>query len=395
MAVKYFTEASLQKLSLPPVGERFEYRDRLITGLVLRVTHQGSKSWCLVYRRADKKQQRMNLGRYPTVGIAQARTLAKDALLELSQGNDPVILREQKAQDQLQTEKDALTLEALSKDFIERHCKVNTRRWKATEQVFRNHINPALGHRPAKDITRKDVNGFLDKLKATKRPHAANHALSCLRKMYNWAIERDELLYNPCIGIRKPVPTQERERFFSKEEIISFWQTCEKLKYPYGPICQLLVLTGQRRSEIANLRKDEIFAEDRVIRLTSDRVKAKRGHEIPLSDLALKILQSQPRHTGPYIFSSTAGRRPVNGFGKIKEKFEEHFKAEGWRFHDLRRVCATGMAEIGIAPTTISRILNHAEGGVTRIYNRHSYLNEKRQALELWSQHLSDILRAQ
>lgn len=392
MTKKLLTETGLQKLKLPPVGERFEYRDTLVTGLVVRITHQGSKTWNLVYRRADGKQQRMALGRYPIVPLTQARTLAREALLELAQGNDPVILREKKVQEQLQTEKDALTLEVLSKDFIERHCKPNNRRWKATEQVFRNHINPELGHMSAKDITRKDVNRLLDKLKATKRPHAANHSLSALRKMYNWAIERDELLYNPCIGIRKPVPTKERERFLNKDEIIQFWHACNELGYPYGPIGQLLLLTGQRRSEIANLKWDEIDFENQVIRLTPDRIKAKRGHEVPLSDMAATILKSIPRHTGPYIFTSTAGKRPVCGFGKVKSDFTKYFKAEGWCFHDLRRTCATGMAEMGIAPTTISRVLNHAEGGVTKIYNRHSYLKEKREALNLWAEHLRSLI---
>lgn len=392
MAPKYFTELSLQKIQLPPAGERVEFRDSLVTGLVLRVTHLGSKTWCLVYRRFDGKQQRMNLGHYPIVSLQQARTLAKDALFELAQGNDPAQMREKKIEEKIRAQNDLLTLEELSKSFIERHCKPNTRRWKATEQVFRNHINPEIGKLSAKDITRKDVNRLLDKLKETKRPHAANHTLIALRKMFNWAIERDELLYNPCIGVRKPVPTKERERVLMKDEIIEFWRTCEKVQYPYGPLCQLLLLTGQRRSEIANLKWDEIDFEGKVIRLGPEKTKAKRGHEIPLSDFAISIFQSIPHHTGPFVFTSTGGKRPVNGFGKVKTDFEKHFKSSNWRFHDLRRTAATGMAEMGVPPTTISRVLNHAEGGVTKIYNRHSYLSEKRQALNLWAQYVWSIL---
>lgn len=211
--------------------------------------------------------------------------------------------------------------------------------------------------------------------------------------MCSWAVERGMLEANPCSNIKKPVPIRERERVLYRQEIGQFWRTCNLIGYPYGPLCQLLLLTGQRRSEIATLKWSYIDFKEKVIHIPATNVKAKRGHDVPLSDLAVTILQSLPHFKGPYIFTTCHGKKPVDGFGKIKIKFDNRFKAHDWRFHDLRRTAATNMAEIGIPLHTISRVLNHAEGGVTKIYARHSYLPEKRQALEKWEKHLQNILQ--
>lgn len=391
MPVKKLTEMSVERISLPEKG-RLDLWDSVITGLTLRVTKQGVKTWCFVYRAADGKQNRMTFGHFPAISVLKARTIAKQALEELAMGNDPLSIREEQARLRQQSAEENLTVRKMSEDFIERHARPKTRRWKYTQQVFRNHINPAIGDIPAKDVQRKDVIRLLDKIKASKSPHAANHVLVALRKMYNWAIERDELQFNPCHVIKKPVATNERERVLSKDEIKALWKACDDIGYPYGPTIQLLLLTGQRRSEIAGLKWDYINLDEKIIRLPAANVKAKRSHDIPLSDMAVNILRSLPRFTGSYVFTSTHGRKAIDCFSKTKIKLEAAIKSDDWRVHDLRRSCATSMAELGVPRHSISRVLNHSEGGVTRLYDRHSYLNEKRQALNLWAQHLWEML---
>lgn len=391
MAVKRLTETGVAKVS-PPEKGRLDIADAVMTGLALRVTASGIKSWCFVYRFGGK-QRRMTLGRYPDIDVAQARRIVKRYKQDLATGADPYTLREEKIIAQIQKGEVGITVEEYYHEFLEKHAKKN-RRWQETQQVFTAYILPAIGDKVASTVKRKDVIDLLDERKKSKGPSSANRTLVALRKMYNWAIERGELEVNPCSNIRKPVPIQERERVLSNKEIRDFWKACDEIGYPYGPLCQLLLLTGQRRSEISTMRKDYYDRDEKVIRIPAENVKAKRNNDVPLSDLAVGIIESLPRFKGPFMFTTCHGKKPVDGFGKLKTRFDELFEAPEWRLHDLRRTAATNMAQLGIPLHTISRVLNHAEGGVTKIYARYSYLPEKRQALNKWAEHLQGILKA-
>ncbi|WP_454019844.1 site-specific integrase [Azospirillum sp. Marseille-Q6669] len=161
--------------------------------------------------------------------------------------------------------------------------------------------------------------------------------------------------------------------------------------YPFGTLVQMLLVTGQRWEEVAQMRWEQITND--VWTLPRARTKADRAHEVPLSTLAMTILSGIPRFSGPYVFTTTGGLKPVSGYSKAKLRLDAKSGVQGWRIHDLRRTCGTGLARLGVPLTTISRVLNHAEGGVTRIYARHSYLPEKREALEAWGSRITNLLR--
>lgn len=389
MAVRRLSETGVAKIK-PDPASRIDISDSVCPGLSLRVMPTGVKSWCFVYRFGGK-QRRMTLGRYPDIDLVSARRIAREWREQLALGNDPFTMREEKIFEQLEKEEHGITVENIYHEFLEKHAKKN-RRWKETEQVFTAYILPAMGNKVASTVTRKDVIDLLDERKKSKGPSSANRTLVALRKMYNWAIERGELEANPCSHIKKPVPIQERERVLRKQEIQKFWSACSNVGYPYGPLCQLLLLTAQRRSEIASLKWSYIDLEEKIIHIPAANVKAKRGQDVPLSDMAVSILQSLPRFKGPYVFTTCHGKKPVDGFGKVKKRFDKLASIPDMRLHDLRRTAATNMAELGIPLHTISRVLNHAEGGVTKIYARHSYLPEKRDALNKWEQRLQDII---
>ena len=391
MPVKRLTETAIAKIT-PPTKGRKDITDSVMQGLNIRVSSTGVKSWCHAYRYGGK-QIRMTFGRWPDILLVQARQIVKEHKVELAMGNNPVALRDEKIIAELNQEQENRTIADFSAEFIEKYVTPHHKRPKDTIRFIENHILPAFGHKAARDITRKDVIKLLEQIKSSSKPSAANHVLVILRRMYNWAIEQDELEVNPCLNIKKPVPIKERERVLSKNEIKGFLLACNEIGYPYGQLCQLLLLTGQRCNEIARLKWEYIDFEERVIRIPAENTKAKRGHDVPLSDLAIHILRTIPRFTGPNIFTSGNGIKPVNGFSKTKKRFEDYFNPrENWRFHDLRRTAATNMAELGVPLHTISRVLNHAEGGVTRIYARHSYLNEKREALNLWADTVENIV---
>jgi integrase len=150
-----------------------------------------------------------------------------------------------------------------------------------------------------------------------------------------------------------------------------------------------LLITGQRRSEVSKMTWGELNLPERSWTLPKERTKAARRHEIPLSDIALSILAESPR-LGNYVFSAT-GARPVCDWPKAKASLDQ-LAIPDWHVHDLRRTCATGLARCGADRITIGKILNHAENEVTAIYDRHSYGDEKREALDKWGEHLAGIV---
>ncbi len=217
-----------------------------------------------------------------------------------------------------------------------------------------------------------------------------------IRTLFKWAIQREIVNTNPCADTPRPVNgnRSERDRVLSDEEVRSTWEACGKLGYPFGRIVQMLLLTGQRKSEVAKMKWPDVDLDEKVWRLRRDQTKADRSHDVPLSPLAIELLNGLPHlNDSDYVFTAD-GIRPFNGFSKAKARLDKLSRTNGWRLHDLRRTVGTNMAEhLGISVFTVARVLNHAEGGVTKIYARASYLKEKRVALEKWSEHLRKLLR--
>ena len=166
--------------------------------------------------------------------------------------------------------------------------------------------------------------------------------------------------------------------------------------YSFGRIVQMLLLTGQRKSEVANMEWSDVDLDERVWRLAREQTKADRSHDVPLTSLAVDLLAKLPRiNDSEYVFSCD-GSRPFNGFSKAKARLDKASRTRGWRLHDLRRTVGTNMTEhLGISVFTVARVLNHAEGGVTRIYARASYLREKREALDKWGAYLARVLEGE
>jgi len=180
-----------------------------------------------------------------------------------------------------------------------------------------------------------------------------------------------------------------RERVLSDSELKAIWEACDKQGWPFGPFVKMLIVTAQRLREVSHMRWEDIH--DGVWTLPRDITKPNRTHEVPLSPLALELLEGAPR-LGDYVFMSGRTDRPISGFSQTKKRLDAVSGVSDWRYHDLRRTAGTNMARSGIAVSTISRVLNHKEGGVTAIYNRYSYLDEKRHALATWARRLTEIV---
>ena len=176
------------------------------------------------------------------------------------------------------------------------------------------------------------------------------------------------------------------------------WAVWAEQAYPVGALQQLLLLLGQRRSEVAEMLWPEIDFKKRLWTIPAERTKSVREHFVPLPDAAVEILKSLPRFDdGDYVFTTSNGRRPVSGFSNAKARTDKMLVDHGttikdWRLHDLRRTCRTGLAELGVAEIVSERVLNHQSTGLVKTYNLHEYLDEKREALERWAARVRDII---
>ena len=251
--------------------------------------------------------------------------------------------------------------------------------------------------RPIREIGKREVLEAIDAIVDRGTGTQANRTLSHVRKLFNWALERDIVTISPCAGLKAPAGENSRDRVLSDDEIRWLWKACEAQAFPFGPLVRLLLLTGQRRGEVAGIRAGELSFRNQMWSLPKERTKNGEAHDVPLTEAVISIFKSLPQIAGEgFVFTNT-GVTPVSGFSRAKASIDKLMAEaaarqastiEPWTLHDLRRTCASGMASLKIAPHIIEAVLNHKSGtirGVAAVYNRHQYADEKREALEKWA----------
>lgn len=444
--------------NLKPKAQRYEHRDKGSLGLYLVVQPSGTKSWAVRYRY-DGQPRKLTLGPLfqpqdgeqepaaPTVGqpltLAGARKLAASALHQLQSGIDPAADKRNVASTAAQkaAQRKADSVEALAKVFLKRYAQEQTREstWREYARILGLKPDPEQpkewvktgsgvlaewGGRSVHDIKRRDVIDLLDGIVDRDAPFVANRTLAVVRKWFNWLVARDVIPASPCVGISPPGAETKRDRVLTDDEITSLWQATEKVGWPFGPLARMLLLTGQRRDEVGEMRWSEVDLDAKAWVIPRARMKGDSEHAVPLSDQAVKVLRSLPRVVGPkgYVFS-TNGETPVGGYSRAKARIDvlmeraanglpleagrrrkagskkadkkQQVKVPPWRFHDLRRTAATGMARLGIALPVIEKVLAHSSGsfaGIVGVYQRHGFEDEKRVALVEWGRFIERLV---
>lgn len=385
-----------------PAKDRVEYFDTTFPALALRVTSSGHKSWSLFYRNSGRLR-RYTIGNYPAFDPAAARKAASTALHRLAEGIDP---GEEKRVRRNAPKPLADDFASVAREYLERQVKRNTAEstFKETARILEQDVIPEWGKRPIGSILRRDVSALIDKKAASGAEVQANRILARLRTLFGWAVEKDRIPGNPCDGLRPPTKEKSRDRVLGEDEIRIFWCAADELDWPFGPLFKLLLLTAQRRDEVASMEWSEINLDTGVWSIPREKAKNDHGHNVQLSVQALAIIKGLPRVAGPYVFS-TNGKTSVSGFSRAKERLDalmlaalkaaaaergedlEETALEPWILHDLRRTATTGMAGLRVLPHVVDRILNHTSGtirGVARVYNRFEYQDERKAALEAW-----------
>jgi integrase len=407
---------SLQK----PSTKRIRVWDAAQPNFAVRVSKTGTISFVVVKRQQGHAQPMVYLlGHYPTMSLADARAKARDAILQLSEGDDPREITEEKrrvAAEQARTAK-VNTFAAVGERFI-RHYEGRNLRARASAAVvsiIRRELIPVWGDRPFTSITRRDIRELITAIKdrgeqvgelkrrSSGGPHAARHAFAACSRVFRWAVEEELSEVDPTQNINAErlhgldKSQLQRERVLSDDELRIVWAAAEAASYPFGALVKLLLLTGARLREWSDASWVEIDLDDATLTVPTTRMKGKIAHVVPLCPVALELVHELPRFVnGDHLFSTTAGKRPISGFSKYKRKFDLTAASLGevapHTLHDLRRTARTGLAAAGVPPFIAELVIGHTQRGVHAIYDRHRYDAEKRDALMKWQARLLSIV---
>ena len=265
--------------------------------------------------------------------------------------------------------------------------------------IFEKHVLPTWRNRPIAGIIKADALRVIDAA-LLRGQSAKNSTITVLSSFFNWCMDRNLIEHSPVERVKK-IKMKSRKRKLSDDEIRIFWLGCDELGFApqgkqkkkpaaqFGPMFQLLLLTGCRRTEVAEMTRDEVNFKSRIWIIPGERTKTGEEHHVYLSDTAVAMLKALPRALGSRYFFSTTGKSPSSGFSKAKKRLDKLAQLPHYTLHDLRRSFDTGCARIGIRNEVIERCLNHSLG----IYNRHDYAKEMADAWTKWGDHVSGLIR--
>jgi integrase len=392
------TDRFIRSRQPAPPGHRNEYQDAIVPGLALRVTDTGHKSFVLVARfpTNPKNPTRRAIGSCGAVSLEAARDRARQWLEWIQRGVDPAVENARHAAASQRNQVN--TFAAVAADFLDRHGRTLKKEAEA-RRIINAEFVKRWGARPAAEITPQDVSIAIRAIVARGAPYQAHNAFGYLRRLYSWAIGTQEygitsspverLSPKDLIGRREP-----RERTLTDTELCSVWDAAGLMGYPYGPVFRLLVLTGQREREVADASWSEIDLPKRLWTIPAVRMKGGAAHEVPLSPAAVALLEALPRFTaGDFLFTTTAGGKPINGFSKAKVRIDRLSGVSGWKIHDLRRTMRTHLSALPVQDLVRELVIAHAKPGLHRVYDQHAYQDEKRHCLELWEARLLGVVQ--
>ena len=405
------TDAAIKRLRKPEAG-RIEYWDSHTRGFGLRLSVTGVQSWVVITRSLQAgawKQQRVTLGTYPAMSLAQARKKASEAISAAKSGEDPASAV--KAERAALVNNSRNTFGIVRAEFLEKYRGRQNRRpaantLKEMTRVLSASAFDAWADTALAKINRRDILDVLDGIVDRGAETMANRTLAYLKLLFGWAAHRGIIDGDPTVGIKKPGAERSRDRVLSVDELRAIWKATESNHTQFNAIVRLLMLTGARLREVAELAWREVDCETRTWTLPAARVKNHREHMVPLSAAALGVLDARKAVQNalatadkpvPKLAFTSNHTTPFSGFSRAKSLLDKRIAKtnpdmEPWRLHDIRRSVATHMAEtLRIPPHVIEAALNHVSGtkaGVAGVYNRALHLDERRAALDAWADYL-------
>jgi len=350
-------------------------------GLELRTSQSGHRSWSLLYWFAGKKY-RYTIGSYPAVTLKHARQIADGLRAQLADGTNPQLIKKAAA-----AEAD-LTISYCYEDFLVRHLRAKLKSWREYDRAMRKDFLARFEKRPITAVNKNDLIKMLDQIKGRGASIHANRVLQYVKRFFGWCVEMDYIDANPAHTIPKPSKEAVRDHVLSLDELQKIYVSADGLGKVHAVFVKLLILTGHRRSELSNLKWQEI--EDGLLRLSAERSKNSRPIVTPLTERMSGLLGELARGDGEFVFSTTGGARPISGFSKMKKQLDEVCEITDWRLHDFRRSLATTLEELDFDRFSVKCVLNHTDTSVTAVYDRSLHVRRKLKALMAWESNLFD-----
>lgn len=364
----------------------------MLTDLAIRSADPGSTLWDGTLKgfgcRIGKERKtfivliasgrRQTLGHYPLMSLADARREARRVLAEKELGQ---VRPRFTAWD----------------DAVKRYLDTSHTRPKTLYEYRRQLAHFPFERRALADVTPRHILRCLDGLP----PSEKRHAFAVVRTFLNWCVYEHLVDASPCANIKATPQQTSRDRVLSPDELACLWKATEGPWCAFYAIVQLLILTGQRRGEIAALRWDWINEQERTITFPAATTKNKRTHVIPCGDSAANVLSSIPKLVDcPYVFPAARVRSArttiFNGWSKPKTALDEKLRIHPWTLHDLRRTYSSTMAAIGVPQIVVEKLLNHVSGGtqspISQVYNKYNYLPEARDAVLRYEAYLRTLI---
>jgi integrase len=404
------SEETIKRLPIPDTGSRITYfagatiqGAKAPRGFGVRVTAGGARAFILNYRLRGR-EHRFTIGAWPDWSALKAAREARNLRQRVDRGENPL--------DDRAPAPEIKTVSKVLDDFVARYVRNNERPLRSADHIesaFDRLVKPRIGKLGVYEVRRSYIADMLDRIEDEAGPVMADRTRAYLRKALAWYAERDDQFNLTAAFVRvKPRANPKdraRTRVLSDDEIRAIWPALGEAA-TFGALIKTLLLTAQRRDEVAHMSRKEI-GEDRIWTIPPERYKTKRPNFVPLSEDALAVIKAQPKIDGcDYVFPSRA-ETPFTGFGKSKAKLDKAILAamkkqakEGtriepipnWTLHDLRRTAKTLMVRAGVRPDISERVLGHVIAGVEGTYDRHSYADEKRDALEKLAEMVERIL---
>lgn len=356
-----------------PISGTVSYIDTSLKGFAVRVSPSGVKAFTLVH---GKDRRRENLGRWPHVSLAKARKRATEILADRTLGGQP-----------LPRMSFAEAYELFNKIYA---AKNRPKSVYETDRLITRHLMPKLRRKDLSEISTQDVAPIIEKLIA-KTPGECKALFTAARTLFRWMEKRRLIERSPISGLDVPVRSESRDHLLSDDELASVLALAIAEQSTYGRIIELLIRTGQRVKQIAHLRAEWIDTTNKTITWPKDVMKSKREHTIPYTDAVAAIFVDLP--TEGLLFPARGRETPFNGFSKSKLLFDKKLDdVEPYTLHDFRRNFSSGCAALQVDPMTVERVLAHAIPGVMGIYNRYSFLEPMRAALQKYEEWLQALL---
>ena len=386
------------------LGDRTDYFDATVSGLALRVTEHGHRSWSFLFTSPrDGKRARATIGTYPATSLAAARGKALEAKGHVEAGNDPrLTLAGQGVAE--------MTIAALIDAYLADPEKAALRSKAEIARRLAKNVVPLIGAIKIATLHRRDVRTVTDTILRRNRKVEATRVFEDVRAIVRWAVQKEFLDANPLDGMAKPAEARRADRVLGDDEIRILWTGLPDA-LSRSVQCQLIVklclVTGQRVGEVAGMTRAEVDLVAKEWRLPGDRTKNGHPHVVPLSDLATQLIKEAMANKGsksvPFFPAGTARFRLSRWRARSCEPTKSarsdrsaEFGIAPWSAHDLRRTALTGMARLGVAPIVLGHVANHrttTRAGVTlAVYSQYVYGREKREALDLWAGHLRAIV---